>query len=695
MLKLSFQALAAAACGGCFASASCAQSGTDTALPDVHAVEQSETRGYLGRRASNTMKSDAALNETPRSVTVLTRELLDAQQVTTVSEALRNVPGVVAGTYGRRGWDDYLIRGQDARASILVDGLPVGHYWLAQEPFGYERIDVLKGSASGLYGAIQAGGAVNMVSKRPRAETFAELGVTYGSNHFKQLTLDTGRPLDGKAAWRLNALLLDRGDPTRFVYEKHYWIAPSLTLDLGAHTDFTLLFSHNQRDYLRQQGISPYGSVLPNRNGHMADDFFSGEPGLQQPYSGNQSRLGYELEHRFHPDWKLIQHFRVQHTDVAGTGIFLDKLGSDKRTQERSGRKQNFDMFIATLDTALAHTFEAGGKHSTRFGVQLDYRRDANIYRDCTVKPIDLFKPVYGKPIVCNDKLREAKTVYTSAAGFYLLDEYRINERLLISGALRHDQVSMRTTDQLKDDPEVQRDQATSGSVGLSYAAGKGWTPYISYATSFSPNSGMTSGGQMLQPETGKQYEAGIKWLSTDQRSSVNLAWYQLTRNNVGAKDPLAPGYKKQVGEQRSHGIELELAAELRKNWHLKAGYANTIATIVNDVNRSNIGKSLDDVPRHSASLWTSYRMHGGALNGLELAGGARFESAKRGSSYSYVVPAYTVFDAAVTYVAGAYKMALNIKNLTDKRYYPGGINDSALPTGDPRTLMLNLTRYF
>jgi len=194
---------------------------------------------------------------------------------------------------------------------------------------------------------------------------------------------------------------------------------------------------------------------------------------------------------------------------------------------------------------------------------------------------------------------------------------------LLISGALRHDQVSMRTTDQLKDDPEVQRDQATSGSVGLSYAAGKGWTPYISYATSFSPNSGMTSGGQMLQPETGKQYEAGIKWLSTDQRSSVNLAWYQLTRNNVGAKDPLAPGYKKQVGEQRSHGIELELAAELRKNWHLKAGYANTIATIVNDVNRSNIGKSLDDVPRHSASLWTSYRMHGGALNGLELAGGA------------------------------------------------------------------------
>lgn len=695
MLKLSFQALAAAACGGCFASAAGAQSGAGTALPDVHVVEQGETRGYIGRRATNTMKSDAALSEIPRSVSVLTRDLLDAQQATTVSEALRNVPGVVAGNYGRRGWDDYLIRGQDARASILVDGLPVGHYWLAQEPFGYERIDVLKGSASGLYGAIQAGGAVNMVSKRPRAEAFAELGATYGSNQFRQLTFDAGRSLEGRAAWRLNALLLDRGDPTRFVYEKHYWIAPSLTLDLGANTDFTLLLSHNQREYLRQQGVSPYGSVLPNRNGRIADDYFAGEPGAQQPYSGNQSRIGYELEHRFNPDWKLIQHFRVQHTDVAGTGIFIDKLRADMRTQERSARKQNFDMFITTLDTALAHTFDAGGKHSMRFGVQLDYRRDANIYRDCTVQPIDLFKPVYGKPIVCSDNLKEAKTVYTSATGFYLLDEYRINERLLMSGALRHDRVSMRTTDQLKDDPEVQRDHATSGSIGLSYAAGMGWTPYVSYATSFSPNSGTTSSGQVLQPETSKQYEAGVKWLSADQRMSANLAWYQLTRNNVAAKDPLAAGYKKQVGEQNSHGIELELAAQLNKSWQIRAGYANTIARIVNDVNRSNIGKSLNDVPRHSASLWTSYRVRGGTLNGLELAGGARFESAKRGYSYSYAVPAYTVFDAAVSYVTGAYKLALNVKNLTDKRYYPGGISDKALPTGDPRTVLLNLTRHF
>ena len=214
--------------------------------------------GFATRRPAGVTKSGESAADAAQSITVITRDLLDSQQAQNLSDALQNSAGVVTNVYGRRGWDDFVIRGQRASESVFADGLLVdSNNRVAQELFGAERVEVLKGPASVLFGAVQPGGLVNIVSKRPRPELFGELGLTVGNYGFRQVTADVGTPLaqDSKAALRLNALAMDSDDPTDHVWYRNRWIAPSLTLDFGTRTDFTILASHNERHYVRQQGL--------------------------------------------------------------------------------------------------------------------------------------------------------------------------------------------------------------------------------------------------------------------------------------------------------------------------------------------------------------------------------------------------------------------------------------------------------
>jgi len=188
---------------------------------------------------------------------------------------------------------------------VYVDGLKLEQSsWVAQELFGVERVEVLKGPASINFGLVQPGGLVNMVSKRPRPVAFGEAGLTVGSDGLRQGTLDLGRPLsaDGKAAFRIAALAKNSDDPTDFVFFKNRYVAPSLALDFGPRTEFVLLGSFQQRSYLRQQGLPITGTLRRNVNGRVPLNRFMGEPGFG-PYEAEQARLGYSLSHAFASGW--------------------------------------------------------------------------------------------------------------------------------------------------------------------------------------------------------------------------------------------------------------------------------------------------------------------------------------------------------------------------------------------------------
>lgn len=683
----------------CLVWAPVAQSATadEATLPAVTvsaAGDSGQDFGFATRRAAGVSKSSTPVAETSQSISIVTRDLMDSQQTQTLNDALQNVAGVVTNTFGRRGWDDFIIRGQRASESIFVDGLLVeANNRVAQEMYGAERVEVLKGPASILFGSVQPGGLVNIVSKRPRAERFGELGFTVGNHGLRQVAADVGTPLseNGKAAIRVNALAMNSDDPTDFVYFRNRWIAPSLSLDLGARTDFTILTSHNQRTYVRQQGLPANGTLNPNRNGVVPFNRFIGEPGAQ-PYDGEQTRLGYALTHRFDSGWTLNQNLRWQTTSLTGTLVSAGTMAANSQTLNRSAQQQDFSAHTFGVDTNVQRRFSfAGQTHDVTLGV--DYRRgdEDRLQRACRVGALNVYQPVYGASINCPAGYTMNQADKVTALGFYARDQIRFAERWVFTAGLRHDTARTSTTDNLLTTRMDDTAHAVTGSGGLMYDLTSWARPYVSYATSFLPNTGTDISGGTFKPETGKQLEVGVKLDMPGKSGMLTLAAFDLTRRNVLSSDPVNTGYSIATGEQRTRGLEAELTQDLGSGWSLSAAYAYIASEVTEDTVAGNVGKPLNSVPKHSVSLWGVKRFRG-ALAGWFAGAGVRGESAKRGYSFNYTVPGYAVADLSAGYVASHWRAALNVKNVFDKAYYAGGLNNNVLPVGNPRTVMLNVT---
>ncbi|MFY3432407.1 TonB-dependent siderophore receptor [Achromobacter mucicolens] len=641
-------------------------------------------------------KSSVPLSKTPQSITVVPRAVLDAQQAQTLADALHNVPGVVANQFGRRGWDDLIIRGQVASDSLFLDGLrTAASNRVAEQLFGVEQVEVLKGPASLLYGQVLPGGLVNMVSKRPRAETFAEAATTLGSHEFRQATLDMGTPLseNGKAAFRVNALAMNSNDETDHVWFKNRFIAPSLSLDLGPRTDFTILTSYQERQYIRQQGLPIVGTVQSNPNGAIPRDRFTGEPG-QDPYRGYQSRVGYALTHRFDNGWTVNQNARWQSFTLNGQLVANGLLRADNRTLRRTATDQHWDGDTITLDTNAQRRFDTGfGAHDITVGVDYLRTRENSLSYNCSVRDLDVYQPVYGSPINCPANPRTDSSTTVRAIGVYARDQIALGERWNAVFGLRHDTASTYSTDHLTQSREDSSDNAITGSGALMYEILPGVRPYISYATSFYPNSGTNVDGNTFKPESGRQWEAGVKIDLDDGATSITVAAFDLERRNVLQADPVNDGYSIAVGKQRTRGAELGWASDLGNGLSLMGGYAYLSAVVVDDGGQvpSTNNTRLNSVPRHSFNVTARYRMQG-SLAGWELTGGLRAEGSRY--TYGYDIPGYLVADAGVAYDAGRWRAALTMNNLFDKQYYAGGVRN-AVALGDGRTTLVSLAlRY-
>ena len=679
------------------ANAAKVSSPTDANNPDMApiTVKAERTPGLTPGKVVSTTKGDTRLLEAPQSITVLTRELLDSRQDKSLVEALGGVAGVVAGERGRRGFDDFGIRGQAFGQEKFIDGLNTvrSGYVPAEEIFGAERIEVLKGPASLLFGNVRPGGLVNIVSKRPKREAFTEVAATVGNLGYKEATLDLGRPLsqDGRTAWRLAALTNDSDDLTDHIYFKNRYLAPSFTLDLGANTDFTVLTSHQQREWLRNQGIAPKGTILPNPNGPVATNLYIGEPTFGHN-DARRTRIGYALEHRFASGWKLNQNFRWDDAEMnQRPSAFYATLAADNRTQGRTASIANDQTRALALDSyASVKLPSAWGSHDVTVGLDLSDKQGRLRSRNCTPPPIDLYQPVYGVAIPCAAAQSDA-TQTVRAMGLYARDRLHLGERLHLSYGARHDRVELNTTNHVTNKTTGTTDNATTGMVGLVFEVLPGLAPYASLANSFVPVEGVDRSGASFQPETGKQVELGVKFERDGGRQVASVALYDLRRANVLTPDPVNAQFSVQQGEHHSKGLELELAADLRNGWNLTAAYAYTDAVVSRSNKASELGRTVNNVPKHSASIWSMYRVASGSLAGWGVGLGLRKVSEKTGYSYDFTIPGNTVFDAALNYLGQGFRVALNIKNLGNKTVYNGALSNSVVTLGDPRQLKLNL----
>ncbi|HVJ36488.1 MAG TPA: TonB-dependent siderophore receptor [Stenotrophomonas sp.] len=678
-----------AACLAGIASAAAAFAAEPTDLPALQV--QARAGRLLNPDAALATKSELPLAQTPMSLDVLGRELLDSQQIHNLNQALQNAGGVVGGTFGRRGWDDFHIRGQSASHSVFLDGLrsSAGNR-MAEQVHGLEQIEVLKGPASLLYGQVQPGGMVNLVSKRPRAINGGSADAVLGSFGLRQWALDHNQTLgQGRAALRINAVAMDSEDATDYVWSRERYLAPSLALDLGAATDFVLIASYQRRRYIRQQGLPLQGAVLPNHPGELRRTLFTGEP-QQAPYDGQQWRASWQLDHDFGNGWRLHHGLRWQSSAIDGVLVTNEALLADQRTLRRGGREQHWGGRTWVQDTYATRDF-GGLAFAQTLTIGVDTFRTWEWFAqdNCRVGTLDVYAPVY-RGMSCSDtRNRDTLSVVTSG-GLYLRDTLQWGEEWQLLLGLRQDRSRSDTDDRLRGHRQRNEDHATTGSAALMYQLVPGLRPYLSFATSFIPNGGLDAQARPFEPERGRQWELGAKY-AIAEHILLSAALYDLQRRQVLQADPAHEGFMQAIGGQRSRGGEVSLQADLSENLGIHANYAYTDASISDDGGRrpSTVGTPLPNVPRHSGSLWLRYDP-GAGTNGWYAGAGMRAAGARPG--YGYRLPGYVVVDAALGYRQQGWDAGLNVRNLFNCDYFSGGLA-RAVAVGDPRTLSLRL-RY-
>lgn len=651
--------------------------------------------GFAPLEAQTASKAPMRRLETPQSVSVVTREQMESRQIINVQQALQTVAGVSPVNFGRRGFDDLNIRGFRSTESILVDGLVQSPgMWAKLQPYGYERFEVLKGSASVLYGQVQPGGIVNAVSKRPRKEALNEVGVEVGSFGQRTVQGDFNRPLSesGKTALRINAQVSNADDPTRFVYRKDRWFAPSLSIDVDAQTDLVLFATYSHSEWLRQQGISPYGTVLPNVNGRLPRTLFTGDPAFGV-YSVASSTVGYALERKLSDTTTFRQNVRYE--TERGTGNFVSNLSlqANQRLQNRSASRQYLDYDLLATDTSWLSRFEALGlRHQWVGGLDLRSGHSLLASRTCRIGALDLFAPVYGMQASCPTALTSDAPAKLTVAGLYAQDQIKFGQGWTALLGLRRDWSTSDTDNRVTRTQTKQKDSATTVSAGLVREFKPGWAVYGSYGESFLPVSGVTASGANFVPETGKQWEAGLKYEAPGGQMTGALAFFDLVRRNVSTNDPLNPAFSVQTGEQRARGLELELGADLRSGWKLTGAYTYTQTEVTRDNNTALVGRPLNLTPRHVLTTWTTYTLPQARRYTLGL--GGRVVSEQIGS-YPFTLPAYFVADASISYLGDSYRVTAGIKNLFDKAYYDGAINANVVSPALPRSVSVGVTYFF
>nr|WP_288466816.1 TonB-dependent siderophore receptor [uncultured Pseudomonas sp.] len=673
--------------------------------------------GYNATHSSVSTKTSKALAKTAQSVSVVTREQIERQGALTAADAMRYSPGVLTNPYGNTHRYDYLaIRGINDGSvdNITIDGLksmgdPGSYSSLQIDPYFIERIDILKGPSSVLYGRSNPGGLAAISTKRPEFSQSGRVDLSYGNNNRKSLGFDVTGPLNENIAYRVVGLAKDADAQADHVTETRYALMPSLALNLSDDT-FLTLYAYLQDDPNGgYHGSLPASGTVHKRDGRrISSSFFEGDPALDE-FTRTQQMLGYELEHRFNDTWSARQNFRyldarVSNSQVWGSGY----VSGNQLRRGYSGGQEQLHAWI--VDNMLQADFATGAaQHTLVLGLDYQYSKNKIAAQSDTAgAPIDVFDPVqdYGDLTALrsiNDALRRQKQT-----GLYLQDLVEIDNWNLSFG-LRQDWYDVSIDDEIsgKDDNQGEK---LSGHVGVLYAFDNGLSPYVSYSTSFNPTSNYSSGAQILDPTTGEQWEAGLKFQPPGTDDLYTLSFFNLEMENLYAKENslVTDSFYKGVGGIRSRGVELEARFKPVDNLQLIASYTYADVSysksyFVNDgaavVDAK--GNTPPQTPERMASLWADYRFSDGALAGLTVGAGARYVGHSEGSELNdFNVPSYTLFDASVGYdlsqvgLKGT-SLQLTASNLTDEYYVASCYSAVACYLGEERTVTATVTQRF
>jgi iron complex outermembrane receptor protein len=669
---------------------------------------------YVASNSTSGTKSDSSIVETPQTVSVVTREQMEAQQVQSVRDVAKYTPGVYFSADADFRNEPVYSRG--FQLDQYQDGLRlISGSWAVPrvEPYLIERAELLKGPASILYGGASPGGLLNWISKRPTEETFHEVQLSGGTFDRVQAAFDFGGPAnkDGTLLYRLTGVAHTADAQVDYMGDQRVAIAPAITWKPDADTKITFLASYLNDPKAGFWNLLPLqGTVLPGPYGQIPRNYYLGDLGYEH-FAYQQGSVGYQFEHRFDEHFTVRQNLRYMHADETYQEVQGYSWVPRVPQLQRYGFTSDENLDAVTVDTNLQAKFDTGAlQHTALVGLDYQHKDWTNFQRfgatcttTCTTSPsaappwaLDYFNPNYnqaiGTPPSFQDQMQEQ-----SQLGLYFQDQIKLDKWTFLIGGRQDwaDNNLHNNPTQVTPSPVIQtisHDKPFTWRTGLVYLFDSGLAPYASYSTSFQTTNGTDVKQNPFKPTTGEQYEVGLKYQPTGFNGFAMVSLFDLTQQNVLTADPNNIGSSIQTGAVRSRGIEVSGVASLTQGLDLRAAYTYLDSRITKDTTAANIGNTQANTPMNSASILADYTFQNGQLEGFGFGGGVRYVGETYGTSnhlftyfdattniktsVSAAIPSYTLFDASVHYDLGklrpelkGFRVALNASNLTDKTY--------------------------
>lgn len=667
--------------------------------------------GYVAKRTTTGSKTSTPLNLVPQSVSVIGRAQIEDRGATKADEALRYTAGVFAQPFGSDSDMNWLfIRGfQATQSGTYQDGLQNYSYAFGSlfiDSYNIERIEVLRGAASVLYGGANPGGIVNYVTKKPTGENKRtwETGIDQHGTAFAGVDID--QKLTDTVDARVVARIQGGKGYTDFAEGFRGTISPSVTFKPTEQTKLTVLANYTHVDETHNGGafLPYYGTVVPTTFGTIPRTANFTEEGVDT-YERQQFSIGYELEHEINPDWKVRSNARYGYADIHEHQVYANAypqlvpgapwFSATPTDPTNQLARVNFEhqSYLSTflMDNQVEGKIRTGAVEQTLlFGVDYRYFRLDQTQAVGSVTTISANNPVFGAPQgpMFAPYIDNVSTI--NQIGLYAQDQVRFGNGFLVTLNGRYDHVWTEVTGTNAYSGD---DGAFTGRIGLAYEFDNGITPYASVANFYNPTIGSNATIGAFKPETGVQYEVGVKYEPTWFDGMFTLAFFDLTKENVLTGSGIN---ETQLGEVNSRGFEAELQANITEELKATAALTMYDIEIVHDYDAALIGNVPVTVPEQQASLALDYTFGDGPLSGVTLGGGVRYVgSSWADKANTLEVPDSTVFDAKIGYETESWGVDLNVTNIFDHKYVAACQEANACYYGEGRTAKLRLHGSF
>ncbi len=680
---------------------------TPLELPVSSIEAKAEKQGdgsYTQQTTSTASKTDTLIKDEAQSVNVVTEQTLEDFQVRSLDDAMKFVSGVSqTNTLGNT--KDALVKrgfGANDDGSVLRDGIRsvVGHNLNATT----DHVEVLKGPASLLYGAMDPGGIINVISKQPQyrqqttitGSAFSEGGGSYGID-------TTGAVGDSDFAYRLIAERSHEDYWRNYGADEHTLVAPSLSWT-GERANLTLAYVYN--DY-----SSPFDRGTVFENGEPMN--ISYKDRLDETWAktvGISETATAKFEYQLDDSWKSRVVYgwnndryslAIAQPVAAGTNLGVGRL-----RRQANGGHYDYETRYTALDF-IGDQQLFGQRHEILFGVdnEVQDRYRGKTYRNASTAAgnLNVYNPVYGnlaEPSLVSAVQSNAKNQLTSTS-LYLKDNWHLTEQWILVFGGRQQHYDQFADQGLGTSHTTLRDSNGEQFIpfaGVVYQPTDAWSLYANYSQSFVPNTDTDDQGNTFDPEEGVSYEVGAKFTPSDALN-VNLALFDIVKKNVVTTSTLSNGssFSEAAGKVGSRGIELDVTGQLAPGWDLIGTYAYTHTEILDDP--SDEGNRLNNAPMHTASLYLTHHLSvmPAATGQWHLGGGARYVGERAGDNdNSFWMDSYTVADAFLRWDLPVtdYKtrLQLNVDNLFNKQYYPSNTGSGQLQVNEGEPLTARLT---